>query len=132
MNDIMIFDGVCHLCARTVSFILAHEARPMLRFVPVQSPAGTRMMREFGLSAEDAKTFVLVVEGRAYGRSEAAIRVARHLRFPWRLLGAIRVLPRPFRDWGYDVVARNRYRWFGRSASCMVPTPDVCARFILD
>jgi predicted DCC family thiol-disulfide oxidoreductase YuxK len=132
MNDLMIFDGVCHLCSRTVTFILAHEARPTLRFVPIQSPAGGRMMRDLGLFAEDAKTFVLVVEGRAYGRSEAAIRVARHLRFPWRLLGAIRALPRPFRVWAYDLVARNRYRWFGRAESCMVPTPELRARFIMD
>jgi predicted DCC family thiol-disulfide oxidoreductase YuxK len=132
MSDIIIFDGVCHLCARSVRFILAHEVRPALRFVPVQSPAGARIMREFGLSGEDAKTFVLVVDGRAYVRSEAAVRVARHLRFPWSLLGTIRVLPRAVRDLGYDVVARNRYRWFGRSESCMVPTPEVRARFILD
>src|SRR5262245_3843242 len=102
VTDVMIFDGVCHLCARSVRFILAHEAQPTLRFVPLQSPAGTRMMRELGLSAQDAKTFVLIVDGRAYGRSEAAIRVSRYLRYPWRMLSAIRIVPRPLRDWGYD------------------------------
>jgi predicted DCC family thiol-disulfide oxidoreductase YuxK len=131
-SDLMIFDGVCHLCARSVKFILAHESAPTLRFVPLQSPAGTRMMREFGLSADDAKTFVLVVDGKPYVRSEAAIRVARYLRQPWRMLGGIRVLPRILRDWGYDLVARNRYRWFGRMATCIVPTPELRARFILE
>jgi predicted DCC family thiol-disulfide oxidoreductase YuxK len=90
------------------------------------------MMREFGLSSENAETFVLVFEGRAYVRSEAAILVARHLKYPWRLLGTIRVFPRAIRNWGYDFVARNRYQWFGRAESCMVPTADVRARFILD
>jgi predicted DCC family thiol-disulfide oxidoreductase YuxK len=132
IDDVIIFDGVCHLCSRLVKFILAHEVRPTLRFAPVQSPAGARMMREFGLSPEDAETFVLVVEGRAYVRSEAAILVARHLKYPWRLLGAIRVFPRALRNWGYDLIARNRYEWFGRSQSCMVPTENVRARFILD
>jgi len=132
MNDILIFDGVCHLCSRVVKFILAHEAQPTLRFAPVQSTTGARMMREFGLSPEDAETFVLVVEGQAYVRSEAAIRVARHLKYPWRLLAVIRVLPPSLRNWGYDRVARNRYRWFGKSDSCMVPTANVRARFILD
>jgi len=132
MSEIMIFDGVCVLCARSVKFILAHESAPRLRFVPLQSPAGARLMREYGFSAEDAKTFVLVIDDQSYVRSEAAIRVARYLRNPWRQLGAIRVLPRALRDWGYDVVARNRYRWFGRADSCMVPTAEVRSRFIID
>lgn len=131
-SHIMIFDGVCHLCARSVKFILAHESAPTLRFVPTQSAAGAYLMREFGLSAADAKTFVLVVDGQPYVRSEAAIRVARYLKWPWRLLGGIRVLPRALRDRGYDVVARNRYRWFGRAESCMMPTPELRGRFILE
>jgi predicted DCC family thiol-disulfide oxidoreductase YuxK len=130
-SDLMIFDGVCHLCTRSVAFILEHESAPTLRFVPLQSPAGARMMRELGLSADDAKTFVLVVDGKPYVRSEAAIRVSRYLRRPWRMLGGIRVLPRAVRDWGYDLVARNRYRWFGRRETCIVPSPEVRARFIL-
>jgi predicted DCC family thiol-disulfide oxidoreductase YuxK len=131
-SDVMIFDGVCHLCARSVKFILAHESAPTLRFVPLQSAAGARMMRELGLSAEDAKTFVLIADGKPYVRSEAAIRVARYLRGPWARLGVIRVLPRALRDRGYDIVARNRYRWFGRAESCIVPTPELRARFILE
>jgi predicted DCC family thiol-disulfide oxidoreductase YuxK len=131
-SDLMIFDGVCHFCTRSVKFILDHESEPTLRFVPLQSPAGARMMRELGLAPEDARTFVLVVDGKPYVKSEAAIRVTRYLRRPWRLLGGSRVLPRVFRDWGYDVVARNRYRWFGRTESCMVPTPALRARFILE
>src|SRR5262245_61654778 len=110
MSAIMIFDGVCVLCERSVQFILAHESAPTIRFVPLQSPAGARMMREHGFSAEDAKTFVLVVDGRSYVRSEAAIRVARYLRRPWSMLGIVRVFPRGLRDWAYNLVARNRYR----------------------
>ena len=130
MDEIVIFDGVCNLCARSVKFILEHEAEPRLRFVPLQSPVGARMMRQLGFSPEDAKTFVLVADGKPHVRSDAAIRVASYLRGGWRALGAIRVVPRPLRDWAYDVVARNRYRWFGRTESCMVPTPEIRARFI--
>ena len=128
----MIFDGVCNLCSRSVKFILAHEAAPTLRFVPLQTPAGTRMMRELDLSVENVQTFVLVSDGKPHFRSDAAIRVARHLRYPWRMLGAIRILPRPLRDWGYNRVARNRYQWFGRVDTCMVPTPELRARFIVE
>ncbi|QJR13767.1 hypothetical protein DSM104440_00557 [Usitatibacter palustris] len=121
---------MCNLCAHSVKFILAHESAPTLRFVALQSPAGARLMREFGFSPEDAKTFVLVAGGRSYVKSDAAIRVAGYLRGIWRGLAAVRILPRPVRDWAYDIVARNRYRWFGRTESCMVPTPELRARFI--
>jgi predicted DCC family thiol-disulfide oxidoreductase YuxK len=96
----------------------------------LQSPAGARMLRDFGFSPEDAKTFVLVVDGKPYVKSDAAIRVARYLRGGWRALGLIRVVPRSVRDWAYDAVARNRYRWFGRAEACMVPTPETRARFL--
>jgi predicted DCC family thiol-disulfide oxidoreductase YuxK len=87
-------------------------------------------MREVGLDPEEAKTFILVADGRAYVKSDAAIRVSRYLRRAWRLLGAIKIIPRPIRDWAYDIVARNRYRWFGRLDACMVPTSELKARFI--
>ena len=88
------------------------------------------MLREFGFDPEDAKSFVLVADGKPYVKSDAAIRVARHLRGGWRLIGAIKIIPRPIRNWTYDVIARNRYRWFGRSEACMVPTPELLSRFV--
>ena len=127
---IILFDGVCNLCAHSVKFVLDHEADQTLRFTPLQSPVGARLMRELGLDPEDAKTFVLMADGKAYVKSDAAIRVSRHFRGGWKLLGAIRIVPRPIRDWAYDLVARNRYRWFGRFDTCMVPTPELRARFI--
>jgi predicted DCC family thiol-disulfide oxidoreductase YuxK len=130
LDNVVIFDGVCNLCAHSVRFILAHESGPVLRFTPLQSPAGARLMRDFGFDPADVKTFVLVAAGRAHVKSDAAIQISRHLRGAWKLLGAIRVIPRPVRDWAYDVVARNRYRWFGRFDTCMVPTPELRARFI--
>jgi predicted DCC family thiol-disulfide oxidoreductase YuxK len=129
-NDVVIFDGVCNLCAHSVKFILDHEADRTLRFTPLQSPAGARLLRELGFDPDDAKTFVLVAAGKAYVKSEAAIRVSRHFRGGWRLLGAIRFIPRAIRDWAYDRVAGNRYRWFGRSETCMVPTPELRSRFM--
>ena len=126
----MIFDGVCNLCVRSVKFIINHEADQSVRFTPLQSPAGARLLREFGFDPEDAKSFVLVADGKPYVKSDAAIRVARHLRGGWRLIGAIKIIPRPIRNWTYDVIARNRYRWFGRSEACMVPTPELLSRFV--
>jgi predicted DCC family thiol-disulfide oxidoreductase YuxK len=87
-------------------------------------------MRELGLDPEDARTFVLLAGGKAFLRSEAALRVCGYFRWPWRALAALRVVPRPIRDRAYDLVARHRYRWFGRTEACLLPTPELRARFI--
>jgi predicted DCC family thiol-disulfide oxidoreductase YuxK len=130
VDNIVIFDGVCNLCARSVKFILDHEAEQTLRFTPLQSPAGARLMRDFGFNPDDAKTFVLIADGKPYVKSDAAIRVSRYFRGAWRALAAIKIIPRRVRDGAYDIIARNRYRWFGRSDTCMLPTPELRARFI--
>ena len=129
-HDVVIFDGLCNLCARSVKFILDHEAAPVLRFTSLQSPAGTRLLSELGFDPADARTFVLVADGSAYAKSDAAIRVASYLRGAWKLIGAMKIIPRPIRDWLYDVVAQNRYRWFGRREACMAPRPELRARFL--
>ena len=131
-DNLVIFDGVCNLCTHSVHFILAHEAEPLFRFTPVQSPAGGRLLRELGLDPDDVETFVVILDGMAYLRSDAAIRIAPHLRGAWRWLGAVKFIPRPVRDWVYDLVARHRYRWFGRREQCIVPTAEISARFVED
>src|SRR5579859_2107869 len=113
-KNVVIFDGLCKFCAGSVNFILRHEAGPDLLFAPLQSAAGARLLREYRFDPNDARTFVLVADGVAYVKSAAAIRVCAHFRGAWRLLAAIRIVPRPLRDWAYDLFARNRYRWFGR------------------
>lgn len=89
-----------------------------------------RLMQEHGIDPAQMKTFVLIADGRAYVRSDAAIRVARYLRGAWKLLSMVKIVPRPIRDYAYDVVARNRHRWFGRHDACLVPTPELRKRFI--
>ena len=128
----MVFDGLCNLCSASVEFVIEHEKSPTLRFAPMQSAAGARLMRRFGLDPEDAKTFVLIEGDRAYVRSDAAIRLAAYLRGAGRLLALLRIVPRPLRNWFYDVVARNRYRWFGRREACMAPGAELAARFITE
>ena len=129
-EDVVIFDGLCNLCSRSVKFILDHETAPVLRFTSLQSPAGMRFLVELGFDTGDAKTFVLVADGRPYTKSDAAIRLASYLSGAWKLIGAIKIIPRPIRDWLYDRVARNRYRWFGRREACMAPSMHLRARFL--
>jgi predicted DCC family thiol-disulfide oxidoreductase YuxK len=132
VTDTVIFDGVCNLCARSVQFILRHESEPRFQFTPVQSAAGARLLAAHGHSVEDVHTFVLVSEGKVYTRSTAALRIAKHFRGAWQLLRVLWIVPRPLRDALYDFVARNRYSWFGKSDSCLVPTPELRARFDYD
>ena len=132
MKDVVIFDGVCKFCSHSVNFILRHERKPDLFFAPFQSAAGTRLLREFDLLEEGSKTFVLISGGAAYVKSEAAIHVARNFRGAWKILSLARFIPRPIRDHLYDFIARNRYRWFGRLDTCIVPTPELAARFVAE
>jgi len=89
-------------------------------------------MREFGIDPNDAETFVFVSAGVALTKTDAALALVNHLRGGWRILRIFRFLPRSVRDWGYEILARNRYRWFGRYDTCMVPSPEIQDRFIID
>ncbi len=132
MHDLVIFDGVCNLCAHSVRFILKCEADSSRLFVPLQSPAGARLLRQFEFDPEDVRTFVLINNGVVHVKSDAALKIAERFRWPWRALTALRIIPRPVRDWLYDRIAQNRYHWFGRTEICMVPTPKLRSRFMED
>lgn len=128
---VILFDTDCVLCAAWTGFVLRHERAPEARFVCAWSEEGLALAAKFGLSAEDLNTtFLVVLEGRGLTRSDAALAVVGRLKAPWRWLGALRLIPRPIRDWLYDHIARNRYRWFGRRDQCLVPPPGQAHRFV--
>ena len=129
-KSIVLFDGVCNLCNGAVQFIINRDPEGRFAFASLQSAAGQAYLRQFGLSTDAFDTFVLVEGEKAYTRSTAALRIARRLPGAWRLLYALVIVPRPVRDWGYGLVARNRYRLFGRRDSCMMPTPGLKAKFL--
>ncbi len=127
---IVLFDGVCNLCNDTVRFVMARDPRGRFAFAPLQSGAGRALVAKHGLPADRLDTVVLLQDGRAFERSDAALRIAAGLGGAWPVLGALRLVPRRLRDTIYDWIARNRYRWFGRRAECAVPTPDQRHRFL--
>ena len=129
-SPILLFDGVCNLCNGLVRFVLKHERGPTMRFASLQSDEGRAVLERFGHPPDALDTVVLVESGHAYTKSDAALRAARYLRAPWSWVRCLRVVPRPIRDWVYDRVAQNRYRWFGRRDACSVPTPETAARFL--
>ena len=130
LSPVILFDGVCNLCNGFVQFVIARDPAARFHFAALQSESARRLLARVDGLGEVPDSVVLVDRGRIYTRSSAALRIARGLPFPWSLARALIVVPRPLRDWVYDRVARHRYRWFGRKDTCMVPTPDVRARFL--
>ncbi|WP_343746730.1 thiol-disulfide oxidoreductase DCC family protein [Chitinophaga sp.] len=128
--DIILFDGVCNLCNGSINFVIRHDRRGHFRFAPLQSDAAATLATTHQIDISQMASFILVQNGKAYTKSTAALRVARQLPFPWKLLYAGIIFPRFIRDGVYNIVARNRYRWFGRKDSCMVPTPEIKERFL--
>jgi predicted DCC family thiol-disulfide oxidoreductase YuxK len=130
-HPVWLFDGVCMLCSRVVAHALAHERAPVIRFVAIQSEEGRALARRHAIDPDCPATFLFLDNGVAHAKMDGVIALARHMRGPARLAIALRVLPRPLRDWFYDRLARNRYRWFGRADSCIVPDAATRHRFSL-
>ena len=131
----VLFDGVCNLCNAVVLFAVDRDPSARLRFVSLQSGAGRALLAGLGYEPSqsatgDPESIVVVDKGRVFERSAAVLRIARYLSGPWWLLSALIVVPRPVRDLVYRWVAAHRYRWFGKSEECRVPTPELRARFI--
>jgi predicted DCC family thiol-disulfide oxidoreductase YuxK len=129
-SPILLFDGVCNLCSGAVRFVIRHDPRGRFRFAALQSETGRRLLVQHGLPPDALDTFVLIEGTRCFTRSDTALELARRLGGGWRALAILRLVPRPIRDAAYGVVVRNRYRWFGKSDRCMVPTPELARRFL--
>ncbi len=129
-HPVVLFDGVCNFCAASVQFIIRRDPQGLFRFAAYQSDAGKSLCAQHGVDAGALDTFALIVDGRALFRSDAALATATRLGGLWRLLAVFRLVPRAVRDAVYRLIARNRYRWFGRRESCMVPDADVRHRFL--
>ena len=125
----MVFDGVCVLCSGAVRFILDHEKAPGFSFTPVQSDLGQRVLAALGQPLDGNDSVVVIDDGRYFLKSDATVRLARCLKAPWSWYAAVRLLPRPLRDWLYDRLAQNRYSIFGRYETCMVPDAGLKRRF---
>lgn len=129
-GPIIVFDGTCVLCSRWIRFLLRFDRQTRFRFAAMQTSTGRALLAAHGLDPDDPASFLLVEHGRAVTDTDAIARVLVSLGLPWRIAAfAVRALPRRLRDATYRVVARNRYRWFGRHASCVVPPLEQRVRF---
>ncbi|NBF11798.1 thiol-disulfide oxidoreductase DCC family protein [Pseudomonas sp. Fl4BN1] len=131
-DRVLLFDGVCKLCNASVRFVIRHDRQRRIKLASVQSPQGQALLAWFGLSTEQFDSVVLIEGQHLSQRSTAFIRLMALLPAPWCWLRLLQWIPRPLRDWGYDRIARNRYRLFGRYDMCLLPSPDHRGRFLDD
>ena len=126
-DDVILYDGVCVFCSRWVRFVAARDREARFRFTAIQSPYGTRLARAFGIDPQDPDTNAVIHGGVAYFKSDAALTVLSHLPgFSW--VRALFAVPKPLRDAVYNMIARNRYRIFGKYEACFVPDAEMKGR----
>jgi predicted DCC family thiol-disulfide oxidoreductase YuxK len=128
---VVLFDGVCNLCNGWVRFVIQRDTARRFRFASLQSAFAHGTLGEHGFPRDYLGSMFLFEDGVLYAKSDAFLRIARHLGGAWPFIAVFAVVPRTLRDAIYDWVARNRYRWFGRSESCMVPRKEDAVRFLV-
>lgn len=128
-HAIVLFDGDCNFCDSSVQFIINHDPAGYYHFASLQSEIGEELRKKHQIP-EDVDSLVLIEKGEAYVKSEGALRISHHLTGLWKLAFYLKSVPGPLRDAAYDVIAKNRYKVFGKLNSCMLPPPHIRKRFL--
>ncbi|TAH27077.1 MAG: thiol-disulfide oxidoreductase DCC family protein [Cytophagales bacterium] len=130
-QSILLFDGVCNLCNGVVQFIIRRDKKNLFLFASLQSETGQKMLRNFGLEQIDFKTFILIENDKCYyTKSSAALMVFKRLGGLYSLLYLLIIIPKFIRDFVYDIISKNRYKWFGKTDTCMIPEPSLKNKFL--
>lgn len=129
-HPVILFDGVCNLCTGSVQYVIKHDPARIFRFASLQSSFAQKILSKFNLPANDFNSFILYENDRVYTRSTAALRVAGKLKGFVKLLYGFMIIPKFVRDVVYNLIARNRYGWFGKKETCWLPTPELKTLFL--
>jgi len=129
-HPVILFDGVCNFCNAGVNFILKQDRQKVFRFAALQSEAGQRLLQKFGLPTEAFESFLLIENGKLYQKSSAGLRVYNKLPWYWKWTQLAWIAPRFLRNAIYDLIAKNRYKWFGQKEACIIPGPEIKDRFL--
>ena len=129
-SPIILFDGVCNLCNVAVQFAIERDPKAIFRFASLQSDFGQSILAQNVVDTEGGGTIILLENGKVYDRSTAALRVARRLSGWIKYAYVFIIVPKFIRDFVYKIIAKNRYRWFGKQESCWLPTKELKARFL--
>lgn len=127
---ILLFDGVCNLCNSSINFVIKHDKNDVFRFTALQEEPGKSLLKQYSIDPKDTDSIVLIENGKAYVKSSAALKAAKHLDGGWPLLYGFIIIPAFIRNVVYDFIAKNRYKWYGKKDSCMIPTPELKAKFL--
>ena len=130
VQPVILFDGVCNFCNSSVNFVIKNDKKGVILFAPMQTGAGQQLLKQYQLPVNDMQSFVFIESGKAYTRSTGALKVCRYLKNLWPLCYGFIIVPKFIRDGIYNRIAKNRYKWFGIRQQCMIPTPEIRARFI--
>ncbi len=131
-KNIVLFDGVCNLCNGAVTFIIRRDKNDLFRYASLQSDVGMELARKHNIDTDETDSIILIGNHKSYTKSTAILRIARHLSGGYPLLYGFMALPKFIRDRMYDIIADNRYKWFGKRDSCMIPNPELKAKFLHD
>lgn len=129
-HPVILFDGVCNFCNAGINFIIKQDKKKIFRFAALQSEAGQKILEEYGLPKKGFESFVLIDARRVYKKSTAGLRVYGKLPWYWGWTQAFWIAPKFIRDAVYDLIAKNRYKWFGKKDQCMIPMAEVRSRFL--
>lgn len=128
-SKLILFDGVCNLCNGFVQFVIKNDKKKLFKFGSLQSANSKSILLNLGVE-QNLKTVILIADGVAYFKSDAALQILKQLKFPFKILYIFIIVPRFIRNWVYDFIAKNRYKFFGKKDTCMVPSQELKERFI--
>jgi predicted DCC family thiol-disulfide oxidoreductase YuxK len=129
-TQLILFDGVCNFCNSSINFVIDHDPEKHFKFAPLQSEIGQSILAQFNKNINDFDSVILLKDNKLYQKSEAALEIAKHLSGAWKYLSIFGVLPTFFLNFFYDIIAKNRYKIFGKSETCRMPTPELRERFL--
>ncbi|USK61580.1 thiol-disulfide oxidoreductase DCC family protein [Peribacillus asahii] len=129
MNRVILFDGECNFCDQSVQFIIKRDPIGYYKFASLQSDIGKQLLKQFN-APEDMDSFFLIDHNKCYFKSSAALQVCKNLKGLWKIPYFLLIIPRPIRDFFYEIIAKNRYKWFGKKDNCLLPSPEIRNRFL--
>jgi predicted DCC family thiol-disulfide oxidoreductase YuxK len=129
-SSVILFDGICNLCNGFVQFVIKRDRKNVFKFASLQSAYGQKFLTENKLNTDEFKSIILYKNEKLFTQSTAALKIFKELNGLWKLFFAFIVIPKFIRDAVYNLIARNRYRWFGKKETCMVPTKELEEKFL--
>jgi predicted DCC family thiol-disulfide oxidoreductase YuxK len=130
-KSLIVFDGVCNLCNASVQYVIKRDKNNKFLFAPLQSKIGEKIIKAYNINTAKVDSILLFnPKTGIYSKSTAALKIASKLSFPTNILTVFLIVPAFIRNWVYDYIAKNRYKWYGKKEACMIPTPDLKNKFL--